>query len=426
MRTIISCLVEDRLAVGEIGVRSSFWRRVLPVIGPGLVVMLADTDAGSIITAAQGGAQQGYKLLTLQLILIPILFIVQELTVRLGLVTGRGHGELIRARFGAGWAWLSVSTMVVACIGALMTELSGMAGVAQLFGVPVPLMMVLTIGFMIFVVLTGSYHSVERVAVCFGLFELVFLGVALYAGPVPGEIAVQAVQIPLGDANFLYLASATIGAVIMPWMVFYQQSAVVDKGLELRDLTAARWDTAIGAVVTQLIMAAVLIAVAATIGKANPNASLDDVPQIAAALTGVLGNTVGRIVFALGISGAALVATIVVSLTAAWGLGEVTGYRHSLEHHPREAPWFYGVFIVSLIAGGVLVMSGVPLIQLSVAVQVMNAALLPIVLGFLYLLALKALPPQYRLKGWYAWVVGIVIAVTAGFGLYSAIAGALG
>jgi Mn2+/Fe2+ NRAMP family transporter len=107
-------------------------------------------------------------------------------------------------------------------------------------------------------------------------------------------------------------------------------------------------------------------------------------------------------------------------------LGEVTGYRHSLEHHPREAPWFYGVFIASLIAGGVLVMSGVPLVKLSVAVQVMNAALLPIVLGFLFLLALKALPPQYRLRGWYAWVAGITIFVTAAFGLYSAIAGAVG
>jgi len=209
-------------------------------------------------------------------------------------------------------------------------------------------------------------------------------------------------------------------------MVFYQQSAVVDKGLTVRDLTAARWDTAIGAVVTQLIMAAVLVAVAATIGKANPSAPLDNVPEIAEALTGVLGTTVGRIAFALGISGAALVATIVVSLTAAWGLGEVTGYRHSLEHHPREAPWFYGVFIVSLIAGGLLVMSGVPLVKLSVAVQVMNAALLPIVLGFLFMLALKALPPQYRLRGWYAWVTGITIFVTAAFGLYSAIMGVVG
>jgi Mn2+/Fe2+ NRAMP family transporter len=414
------------LAIQDIGVRSGLWRRVLPVLGPGLVVMLADTDAGSIVTAAQSGAQQGYKLLTLQLILIPILFIVQELTVRLGLVTGRGHGELIRLRFGAGWAWLSVSTMVVACIGALVTQLSGMAGVAQLFGVPVWLMMVGTIGLIITMVLTGSYRSVERIAVCFGCFELVFLGVAWAAGPVPREVAAGVLQAPFGDPAFLYLAAANIGAVIMPWMVFYQQSAVCDKGLGPADLTVARWDTAIGAIVTQLIMAAVLVAVAATIGRAHDSAPLDDVPEIAAALTPVLGDTIGRLVFALGISGAALVATIVVSLTAAWGLGEVTGYRHSLEHHPREAPWFYGVFIASLVAGGVLVASGTSLVQLSVAVEVMNAGLLPIVLGFLFLLARKALPAPYRLTGWYAWVVGIVILVTSAFALYAGAQGIFG
>ena len=112
-------------------------RRLSATLGPGLLVMLADTDAGSIITAAQSGAQWGYKLLILQLVLIPILFVVQELTVRLGLATQQGHGELIRATFGKGWAWLSVGTLCVACIGALLTQLSGIAGIAQLFGVPV-------------------------------------------------------------------------------------------------------------------------------------------------------------------------------------------------------------------------------------------------------------------------------------------------
>ena len=106
------------------------------VAGPGLVVMLADADAGSIITAAQSGAQWGYRLLLLQLILVPILFVVQELTVRLGIVSGKGHGELIRERYGPGWAWLSVGTLVVACIGALLSELSGLAGVGLLFGIP--------------------------------------------------------------------------------------------------------------------------------------------------------------------------------------------------------------------------------------------------------------------------------------------------
>jgi Mn2+/Fe2+ NRAMP family transporter len=397
----------------------------MSIVGPGLLVMLADTDAGSIITAAQSGAQWGYKLLALQLVLIPILFMVQELTLRLGLVTGRGHGELIRERFGKGWAWLSVSTLMLACLGAIVTQLSGMAGVGVLFGIPVPLMMVVVVGLILAMVWTGSYRSIERIAVAFGLFELAFILVAWRAAPNPGEIAIQLRQAPLGDPKYLYLVAANLGAVIMPWMIFYQQSAVLDKQLSVADLKVARMDTLVGAFVTQIVMAAVLIATGATIHHAGANASLNDVQSIAHAIIPFLGDAVGRIVFAAGMSGAALVATVVVCLTAAWGVGEVAGYKRSLEHHPREAPWFYGIFSVCLIGGGVLVASGANLVNLSVAVEVMNALLLPIVLGFLYLLALKALPEDHRLKGAYAWVVGAVVVVTAGFGVYAGLTGAI-
>ena len=402
------------------------WRHILLIAGPGLVVMLADTDAGSVITAAQSGAQWGYKLLLLQAVLIPILFVVQELTLRLGVVTGRGHGELIREFFGRGWAWLSVSTLLVSCLGALVTQFSGLAGVSEMFGVPVWLTLIMTISFIVLMVCSGSYRSVERIAIMFGLFELVFLGVAWKAAPDMNQMASQLIALPLSDNGFLYLAAANIGAVIMPWMVFYQQSAVVDKGLTPQYLKVLRWDTAVGAVITQVVMASVLIAVAATIGQTNSGASLDNVPQISKALTPFLGDVTGRMVFAFGISGAALVATIVVCLTAAWGLGEVTGYRRSLSHHPKEAPWFYGVFTVALVAAGLVVISGINLVSLSVAVEVMNALLLPIVLCFLFLLARQALPAPYRITGAYAWLVGFLILITAGFGLYAGLSGVFG
>jgi NRAMP (natural resistance-associated macrophage protein)-like metal ion transporter len=398
----------------------------LAIVGPGLLVMLADTDAGSLITAAQSGAQWGYKLLALQLILIPILYLVQELTVRLGLVTGKGHGELIRERFGRAWAWLSVSTLLLACVGAIVTQLAGMAGVAALFGIPTPLMMAAVVGLILLMVWTGSYRSVERVAIVFGLFELAFIVVAWRAAPHAGQVVRELSQAPLGDPKYLYLVAANLGAVIMPWMIFYQQSAVLDKRLGPEDLNVARIDTAVGAVITQGVMIAVLLATGATIHFANPNASLSNVQQIAYAIIPFLGDTVGRLVFAAGITGAALVATVVVCLAAAWGVGEVAGYKRSLEHHPREAPWFYGIFSASLIAGGLLVASGVNLVNLSIAVEVMNALLLPIVLGFLYLLGLKALPDPYRVKGLYAWVLGAVVVVTAGFGVYAGISGAIG
>lgn len=395
------------------------------VAGPGLVVMLADTDAGSIITAAQSGAQWGYRLLLLQLILVPILFVVQELTVRLGIVSGKGHGELIRERYGAGWAWLSVGTLVVACIGALLSELSGLAGVGLLFGVPEWQTMLVVVGGLILMVYTGSYASVERVAMAIGAFELVFLLVAWKAQPDATAMVSGALSIPWHEPKYLYLVAANIGAVIMPWMVFYQQSAVVEKGLTTDDLPAARWDTAIGAVVTQVIMACVLVATAATLGKGGSNTPLDTVQQIAQAITPFLGEGTGKLLFALGMTGSALVATIVVTLTAARTLGETMGVKHSLEHAPREAPWFYGFYTVSLVAGGLLVTSGVNLVNLSVGVQVMNALLLPIVLGFLYLLA-RRLPEPHRLRGSYAGVVAFIIMLTAGFGVYAALAGLRG
>jgi Mn2+/Fe2+ NRAMP family transporter len=402
--------------------RAPRWSRFAVVAGPGLVVMLADTDAGSVITAAQSGAQWGYRLLLLQLILVPILFIVQELTVRLGTVTGKGHGELIREQYGLGWAWVSVGTLAIACVGALLSELSGLAGVGLLFGIPAWITMTVVVAGLTLMAYTGSYLSVERVAMGVGAFELVFLIVAWKASPDIVTMTAEAVRIPLRDPNYLYLVAANIGAVIMPWMVFYQQSAVVEKKLTVDDMPAARLDTAIGAVATQLIMAAVLVAAAATIGTSGAGAPINTVQEIAQAITPFLGENFGKLLFGLGMTGSALVAAIVVTLTIARTLGELLGIKHSLEHAPREAPWFYAIYTVSLAGGGLLVASGANLVAISVGVQVMNALLLPIVLGFLYLLA-RRLPGPYRLHGGYSVAVAVVIALTAGFGVYAALTG---
>ena len=396
--------------------------RFFAVAGPGLVVMFADTDAGSIITAAQSGAQWGYRLLLMQLILIPVLFIVQELTVRLGVVTGKGHGDLIKQHFGAGWAWLSVGTLLIACIGALLSEMGGLAGIGLMYGVPVWLTMTVVVVGLSIMVYTGSYHSVERIALLLGAFELVFVLVAWHAQPDTSVIAETMFKLPVFDPNYMFLVAANIGAVIMPWMVFYQQSAVVEKRLGVDDLSAARWDTAFGAIVTQIIMGAVLVVTAATLGKSGLHAPLDTVQQIADAITPFLGERVGRLLFGMGMIGAALVAAIVVTLTAARALGEVLGYRHSLEHTPREAPGFYFVYTLVLVIAAAAVSSGANLVSLGIGVQVMNALLLPIVLGFLYLLA-RRLPEPYRLKGTYARIVATTIAMTVLLGVYAGIAG---
>jgi NRAMP (natural resistance-associated macrophage protein)-like metal ion transporter len=219
--------LEDALSdiVSPAARRLSFLR-FFAVLGPGLVVMLADTDVGSIITAAQSGVGWGYRLLFLQFLLMPILYVVQELTVRLGVFTGKGHGELIRDTFGAGWAWLSAGGLAIATIGALLSEFSGVAGVGELYGVPRGVTLTLAVGFLLIVAYTGTYRRVERIAIALGLFELVFFIICFVAKPNGAVMAQQAFQPAFADPAYLYLVAANIGAVIMPWMVFYQQSPI--------------------------------------------------------------------------------------------------------------------------------------------------------------------------------------------------------
>jgi NRAMP (natural resistance-associated macrophage protein)-like metal ion transporter len=397
--------------------------RFLAVLGPGIVVMLADTDVGSIITAGQSGVQWGYRLLLLQVVLVPILFMVQELTVRLGIFTGRGHGELIRETFGKTWAWVSVAGLAVATVGALLTELSGVAGVGELYGVPRGVSLAIAGAALLAMVLTGSYRRVERAAICVGLFELAFFGVAWAAHPDLKVLGAQVVNIQFENKAFMYLVAANIGAVIMPWMIFYQQSAVADKRLRPEHFSAARWDTAIGAVMTQMVMAAVLIAAAATLSAHDAKPELNTVGDLSKALTPFLGVGVGRLVFSLGILGAGMVAAIVASLALAWGLGEVTGYKHSLEHHPLEARWFYAVYALCVVLGCMLVAVAPNLVELNVGVQVMNALLLPLVLGFLIALAVRALPERVRLRGWYFYVVVVVAGATCLLGVFGGLSG---
>jgi Mn2+/Fe2+ NRAMP family transporter len=147
---------------------------------------------------------------------VPILWIVQELTVRLGIISGKGHGALIREQYGAAWAWVSVGTLVLACVGALLSELSGLAGVGLLFGVPAWLTMIVVVGGLTLMAYTGSYLSVERIALGVGAFELVFLIVAWQANPDFRTVASEVIDIPWRDTGYLYLVAANIGAVIMP------------------------------------------------------------------------------------------------------------------------------------------------------------------------------------------------------------------
>jgi len=381
--------------------------------------MLADTDVGSLITAAQSGARFGYRMILPNLLLMPILYVVQEITIRLGIVTGKGHGALIRERFGRGWALLSAGTLFMTAIGALLTEFAGVAGVGELFGIPRTITVSVAAAFLIGIALTGSYRRAERIGIAFGLAELVFVPAMILAHPSLHAIGAGLVHLPLHNSSYVLLLAANVGAVIMPWMIFYQQGAVIDKGLSHRHIRSERRDTAIGAVLTQSIMIVMVLAFAATIGLTHPGAPLDTVTELSSALRPFVGAIGSKMLLGVAVLGAALVAALVASLAGAWGISEVFGWTHTLNERPnRQSAKFYVSYTLTHVLGAAIVMLSLDLVSLVIDVEVMNALLLPIVLGFLLALEAKALPDEYRMHGIYRIMVTVLCLVVIAFGLY--------
>jgi NRAMP (natural resistance-associated macrophage protein)-like metal ion transporter len=367
--------------------RRPFWQRLAAVAGPGLIVAFADTEAGSITTAASSGAQFGMKLVLLQLLLIVPLFVVQEMTVRLGTVTGKGHAQLIRDNYGLGWTWVSLGTMLVTNLAALVTEFIGIAGAALIFGVDARMMVGAAAAVLIAVSLSGKYRRAEMVALGLCFLELLFIPAAFAARPNPLSILHDGIlgSQPLGNQAYLLLVAGNIGAVIMPWMIFYQQSATVDKKLKLPDLNFARIDTALGAVATQAIMIAVIVTTAATLFVHN--IPVDDAAHAALALVPLVGKFAG-VAFGAGLIGAAMLGAFVVTLATAWAFGEAFRWPCSLDHPCLEAKRFYGLYAVMiLISAGIVLIPHLPLVKITIYVEAFNALVLPIVLGFLLVLA---------------------------------------
>ncbi len=387
--------------------------------GPGLVVMLADTDVGSFITAAKSGAQWGYRMVLPQLVLIPVLYVVQEMTVRLGIHTGKGHGALIREHFGQRWALLSAGTLFASCIGALLTEFAGVAGVGELFGIPRTLTVPVAATFLIGIALTGRYRRAERVGIALGLAELVFIPAMVMAHPSLHAIGHGLGQLPLTNSSYMVLLAANVGAVIMPWMIFYQQGAVIDKGLLPHHIRRERQDTAVGAVLTQLIMLTLVLAFAATVGLHHPRAALNTVGEMSSALQPFLGAIGAKVLLGGAMLGAGLVAALVASLAGAWGISEVFAWTHTLNERPsRQSAKFYVTYALAHVVGAVIVLFSVNLIHLVIVVMVMNALLLPIVLGFLLALEARTLPIEHRMSGPYRFVATTLCLVVICFGLY--------
>lgn len=355
------------------------------VAGPGIIVMVADNDAGGITTYTATGARYGYHLLWFLILLGPVAYYVQEMTVRLGAVTKRGHAEAIFAAFGPFWGWFSLLDLILTDWLTMITEFIGMTAALSIFHVPPLVTVLICWTLMGTMIMMGRYWTWEKIALFFCVGNLIYIPCAFMVKPSVKDILSNSFipHFPPGgfDNELFFLLMANIGTTIAPWMVFFQQSSVVDKGLREKDIPFAKTDTMIGSFLT-VIVATFLVIVA---GKLLAGVPVDSAAQAATILMPV-NKYIGTII-AIGLFDAGFLGAICISLASSWAFGEVFGWAHSLNHKIREAPWFYAYYFFTLVLAGVVVLiPGAPLVLITLFVQVIATTLLPAALVFLILL----------------------------------------
>ncbi len=368
------------------------------VLGPGIITMMADNDAGGISTYAVTGSKYGFSMLWLFILLVPIAYYVQEMTVRLGAVTKRGHAEAVFEGFGPVWGWFAIFDLGVVNWLTLVTEYIGMIAAMSLFGVPPLLTFVVVTAVLFGIVVTGSYWTFERITLLFCVFNVVYIPAAFWAMKAPGAPHWSAVfegfyhpSFPGGlTPSLIFIILANVGTTITPWQLVFQQSSVVDKGLDIHDVKFGKLDTLVGATITCIVAVFIIIVTGAAFHFHKPPIEIQDARQTAEALVPLLPHGQGqlaRTLFAIGLFDAGFLGALCISLSTSWAMGEVMGWAHSLNRSVREAPWFYVAYLGMLVtSGAVVLIPGAPLVTITMYVQIVAVTLLPAVLVFLILI----------------------------------------
>ena len=385
----------------------------LAVFGPGLIVMVADNDAGAVSTYSQAGAQYGTHLLWVVLLLLPVTYFIQEMVVRLGIATGKGHAAMIYQRFGKWWGLFSLLDLELVNFLTLVTEFAAIAlassklGVDPRLGVPLS-----AVGLMI-IVLTGSYRRWERTVVFLCVLDLTWFWIAFRIHPPLGAIARGALvpSVPPGGLTpeLMFLVIAIVGTTVAPWQLFFQQSCIADKRLRFSDIGWARLDTFLGACIT--VTAAGCMMIAGTASQAH-GFTFTDPAQMAADIGTFMGGGMRTAILLLMIN-AAVLGTTAISLSSAWAYGEVRGWPHSLQLPVRKAPGFYLVYLLCVAAAaGIVLIPRAPLQLIILGVQVLAGVMLPSAIIFLQLLLNdKELLGEHANKRWNNIVNWTIIVV---------------
>lgn len=414
----------DRIKVGRARQGRSRLRLLWLLVGPGILVMLGENDGPSMLSYSATGSQFGIGFfLPFVVFTFMLAFVAQEITVRLGAVSKAGHAELIYRRFGRFWGNFAMIDLLFTNVLTLITEFVAVVAGASYFGISKYIAVSVALLVVVAALSSRRYWSWERITMGLALLNLIFIPVAIMSHPdwsAVGGSFLDWSPLPSGGLNSstVIILLSDIGATITPWMLFFQQGAVSDKGLAVRDIKLGRIDTGIGALLAALAAVACIIATA-PLYIHHMNAGQYGAAQFAQALVPYIGH-VAATLFAIGILEAGLVAIVAISTSSAYAFGEVTQKAHSLNRPFREAKGFYSIlFLVAALSGAIVLIPGFPLEFVVIIVNVLAVLTMPPAIGFLLLLVNdKEIMGEHR-SGWFLNILGV------GVGVFVSLAGIL-
>jgi Mn2+/Fe2+ NRAMP family transporter len=414
----------DRMRVVRARRGGSRWRLLWLLVGPGVLVMLGENDGPSMLSYTATGARYGVGFFVPFIVLTFMgAMVVQEMTVRVGAITHRGYGELVFQRYGGFWGWVSIGDLVLTNVITLVTEFIAIRVGMAYFGIPPQLAVALGVLLVAFSITGGRYWRWERAALALAAFNMLFAVAAVVSRPDYGAVGHALLTwspLPGGSLQVLMLIVASnVGATVTPWMIFFQQSAVVDKGVTPKDLRQGRIDVVAGGLLAALAGCGALVTAAALYTHhVIPPPGLGGA-DYAGALLRIAGPAVPAIL-SLGLIEAGALACLTISTATAYSVGEAIGGAHSFNRTFGEAPVFYGVIVgVALLSGLVVLIPGAPLLNITLNANLLATILMPAALTFLILLANDREIMGNRVNGWrfnVAAALVMLLVVFAGAG----------
>jgi NRAMP (natural resistance-associated macrophage protein)-like metal ion transporter len=389
---------------------------IFAVLGPGFITANVDNDAGGILTYSQAGAQFGYTLLWTMIPITLALIVVQEMCARMGVVTGKGLSDLIREEFGLRITFVIMILLVAVNFTNVVTEFSGIAGSMQLFHVSKYISVPICSLIVWALVVKGDYKSVEKIFLIASVFYIAYIISSVLSGPDWHQAIVETVKLPprslWQNKDYVYMTIAVIGTTITPWMQFYLQASIVDKGVSVRQYKTSRLDVIIGSIFSDAVAWFIVVACAATLYTHGMRNITD--PSDAAGAMKPLAGQYAFILFAAGLFNASLFAASILPLSTAYTVCEGLGVESGLDKSFNEAKFFYWLYSLLLFAGAAIVLiPNFPLVKFSILSQVLNGVLLPLVLIFMLKLINKhELMGKYTNTRWWntiAWITVVIM-----------------